>query len=83
MGYAECKTEVTMPTNDVLTIIGVNIGLFAAMITMGVWMMNKTDADIKALGSDVKALSSRMDGHAMRIDQLYRMFVDLLKERKE
>ncbi len=71
-----------MPTNDVMTIIGVNIGLFAAMITMGVWMMNKTDADIKALGSDVKALSARMDGHATRIDQLYRMFVDLLKEQK-
>jgi len=71
-----------MTTQDLVTIIGVNIGLFAAMITMVIWMMNKMDSDIKAVGADVKALSSRMDGYATRIDQLYRMFVDLLKAEK-
>ena len=38
------------------------------------------------LDSDIKTLSSRMDARteaqSARIDQLYQMFVDLLKERK-
>jgi len=60
---------------QVATIVGVNITLIAVMITLVIWAVNKLDSDIKGLGS-------RLDGHAMRIDQLYRMFVDLLKEKK-
>lgn len=54
---------------EVFTIIGVNAGII-------VWMVNKLDADIKSLGN-------RLDGHAARIDQLYKMFVDLLKEGRK
>lgn len=64
-----------MTTQDLITIIGVNIALFGALITMVYWMMNRIDAD-------VKGACARLDGHAMRIDQLYKMFVDLLKEGK-
>ncbi len=71
-----------MTPQDLMTIIGVNVALFSVAIAIVIWQVSKMDTDIKSVGSDVKALSSRMDGHATRIDQLYRMFVDLLKERK-
>lgn len=37
---------------------------------------------VNRIDSDVKSACARLDGHAQRIDQLYKMFVDLLKERK-
>lgn len=58
-----------------VTIIGVNIALFAALAGLVIWCVNKLDMD-------VKACMARLDGHATRIDQLYQMFVDLLKEKK-
>ena len=58
-----------------LTFIGVNVALFGALATLIIWVVNKLDSDIKSLGS-------RLDGHAQRIDQLYKMFVDLLKAGK-
>lgn len=67
---------------QIITIIGVNVAIFGSLASIMIWTVNKLDADVKSIGSDVKALSSRMDGHATRIDQLYKMFVDLLKERK-
>lgn len=39
------------------------------------WMFTKLD-------NDIKALSTRLDGQNHRIDQLYQMFVDLLKDHK-
>lgn len=71
-----------MEWNQVFTIVGVNIALIAAMITIVVWAVNKMDTDVKSIGDRVDKLGVRLDGHAMRIDQLYKMFVDLLKERK-
>lgn len=61
---------------QVLTIVGVNIALIASLATLIIWTVNKLD-------NDVKGLCSRLDGHAMRIDQLYKMFVDLLKEGRK
>ena len=60
---------------QVATIIGVNVALIAALATLIVWVVNKLDAD-------VKSVCTRLDGHAIRIDQLYKMFVDLLKEKR-
>ncbi len=65
-----------------IAIIGVNIALFAALATLIIWVVGKLDSDIKSVGDRVDKLTNRMDGHAQRIDQLYKMFVDLLKERK-
>jgi len=48
------------------------IGSISAIVF---WAVNKLDSDIKSLGN-------RLDGHAQRIDQLYRMFIDLVKEKK-
>jgi hypothetical protein len=39
-----------------------------------VWVTSKHDAEIKSI-------VTRIDGHASRIDQLYQMFCDLIKER--
>ena len=64
-----------MGWEQAIAIIGVNIALFGVFATMVYWMMNRIDVD-------VKSACSRLDGHAMRIDQLYKMFVDLLKEKK-
>jgi len=58
-----------------LTLMGVFVALFGTLAMMIIWMTAKLDSDIKSLGN-------RLDGHATRIDQLYRMFIDLLKDRK-
>mgnify|MGYP001563050070 CR=1 FL=1 len=52
----------------VFTIVG-SLGAFTF------WLFTKLDNDIKTLGT-------RIDGQSQRIDQLYQMFVDLLKEKK-
>ncbi len=61
---------------QVWTIVGVNIALIASMITIVVWVATKHDGDIKKM-------ENRLDGHAARIDQLYQMFVDLIKEGRK
>ena len=50
------------------TIIGV-LGAFTF------WLFTKLD-------NDIKSQNQRVDAQVQRIDQLYGMFVDLLKERK-
>lgn len=60
---------------QVATIVGANFAVLALMTTLIIWTVNKLDSDIKSIGS-------RLDGHAARIDQLYKMFVDLLKEKR-
>ena len=71
-----------MDWTQILTMLGINIGMFAALASLIVWTVNKLDSDIKNLGNDIKSLGTRLDGHAIRIDQLYKMFVDLVKEKK-
>ena len=58
----------------ILSILGINIALFGAIGALIVWAVNK-------LTRDVKGVCARLDGHATRIDQLYKMFVDLLAKR--
>ena len=59
----------------VFTIIGVNIALIGLMATLVVWAINKID-------SDVKTIATRLDGHAQRIDQVYGIILQMLKDRK-
>jgi hypothetical protein len=65
-----------MDWTQVLTLIGVNIALISSVITVNVWVVSILSAQMNSLGG-------RLDGHAQRIDQLYHMFVDLLKEGKK
>jgi hypothetical protein len=67
---------------QVFTIVAVNVVLIATMITVVVWAIGKMDADVKFIGDRVDKMGIRLDGHAQRIDQLYKMFVDLLKAGK-
>ncbi len=60
---------------DTWAIIGVNIALMGALATLIVWVVNKLDADIKAI-------STRLDGHAQRIDQVYGVILQMLKDKK-
>jgi hypothetical protein len=60
---------------QLITFIGVNIGLFAALASLVVWTVNKHDARLDKM-------DSKFESHSARIDQLYKMFVDLLKEKK-
>ena len=53
---------------QVFTIIGVLGGFMFFML--------------QRLERDIERIDIRMDGHASRIEQLYQMFVSLLKEKK-
>ena len=79
-----------MEFEHVYAIIGVIIGFMTIIITLGIWAINKLDGDIKSLSVDIKSMGTRLDGHvtrldghAMRIDQLYHMFIDLVKEGRK
>ena len=71
---------------QVATIVGVNIALIATMITLVMWAMSKIDNDVKSIGNrldqDIKSIGNRLDGHAQRIDQLYGIIVQMLKDKK-
>jgi len=46
------------------------------------FMLQRIEKDIDKINTSIDASNRRLDSHATRIDQLYRMFVDLLKDRK-
>lgn len=58
-----------------IAIVVVNIALFGCMATLVVWSINKIDAD-------VTTIVNRLDGHAQRIDQVYGIILQMLKDRK-
>jgi hypothetical protein len=68
---------------QVITIVGTTSGFMFYILnrfeTAIKADMNKFEGSMKA---DMDKFEKRMDSHASRIDQLYRMFVDLLKEKK-
>jgi hypothetical protein len=59
---------------QVFTIIGVLGGFMF-------FMLQRIEKDIDKIDKRMEGVERRLDGHASRIDQLYRMFCDLLKER--
>lgn len=71
-----------MDWTQAITIIGVNIALIGVVAGFLIFVLNRIDGDIKNLGNQMDAMGNRLDSHAARIDQLYRMFVDLLKQKK-
>lgn len=60
---------------QVFTIIGI-LGGFMFFV------FQRLEKDIDHTNESIDKLSTRLDGHAQRIDQLYRMFVDLLKGKQ-
>jgi hypothetical protein len=71
------------------TIVGINIALIGALATLIIWVVSKLDIDLKRLDTDLKGLSNRMDsinnrmdGHAQRIDQVYGIILEMLRDKK-
>lgn len=65
------------------TIIGVLGGImFFALQRIEKDMEKDIENSNRRMEADVKSIGNKLDGHAQRIDQLYRMFIDLLKEKK-
>lgn len=60
------------------------IGTLSAFIF---WLFNKLDSDIKGVSDRldkwIMHSTARMDSQSKRTDQLYQMFIDLLKEQKK
>jgi len=61
---------------QILTIVGVNIALIGAVITVVIWMVNK-------IHSNVKIICTRQNEPAMKTDELYQSFIELLKEGRK
>lgn len=58
------------------------ISSFASVITIIGTLGGMMFYFISKIDADIKAINARADVQNARIDQLYQMFVDLLKERK-
>lgn len=65
-----------MDWTQVMTIIGVLGGFMF-------YMIQRLEKDIDGINKNVDSLARRMDGHAARIDKLYEMFIDLIKEGRK
>ena len=66
----------------ILTGVGTVITIIAFLYTLLRNFKADINGHIDRLQGEVKSCVGRLDGHAARIDTLYKMFVDLLKERK-
>lgn len=64
------------------TTVGVNIALIATLATLIIWTIGKVDSDVKSVSNQITGISTRLDGHAQRIDQIYSVIVQMLKEKK-
>lgn len=60
---------------EVLTIIGVMIGLFSSLSGLIIWMVNKRDKDINNI-------FKLLDHHTKEIDELYLIVINKFKEGK-
>ena len=78
---------------QVFTIIGTLTAIIGTLGAFTFWSFNKLDTDIKGVGYHISDVNNRLDGwikhsiavqaeQSKRTDQLYQMFIDLLKERK-
>ncbi len=64
-----------MEWSQVFTIIGV-LGTFMF------FMAQRFDNDIKQISNRMDSLGNRLDGHAQRIDQMYGIILQMLKDKK-
>jgi hypothetical protein len=60
------------------------IQVFTIIVVLGgfmFFMLQRLEKDMDKMNNNIDSSNRRLDGHAQRIDQLYKMFVDLLKEK--
>lgn len=53
-----------------------------AICGMLYFFVKRFDDDLRQVNDSINGLSNRIDSQGARIDKLYEMFIDLLKERK-
>lgn len=63
-------------------IASIVIPIVASFIGVMFWFISDMRIQIGRVDSDIKAQGERTDNAMARIDKLYTMFVDLLKDRK-
>jgi len=72
---------------QIITLIWINLAFIGILTTLFIRLMNKLEKNIKDLGNQVdtlgEKLDARMDSQTARTDQLYQMFIDLIKETKK
>ena len=60
------------------------LGLVGSLVGIMYWFVGRLEKDMQKMSEEtnrkIDAFERRMDGHAARIDQLYQMFVDLVKK---
>ena len=59
-------------TSEIIVIVAAILGVLVPLI---IWSVNKLD-------NDIKSMNTRLDGHAQRIDQIYSVILQMLKDRK-
>lgn len=72
-----------MDWTQTLIIIGVNIVTLFIFYILIIKNLNKIHTNIKSITAKLDKFTIKLDGHAARIDQLYSMFISLIKEKKE
>lgn len=63
-----------MDTVSLITIIATNLAIFALLSGLMIYLFTRLD-------NDLNKISSRLDGHASRIDQAYEIIIDMLKKK--
>lgn len=59
---------------SLITIIGTNLAVFALLSGLMIYLFTRLD-------NDVNKISSRLDGHASRIDQAYQILIGMLGKK--
>ena len=57
------------------------ITIIASVIGVMIYFLQRIERDISQLGDRIDKQGIRLDGHATRIDQLYKIIIEILKER--
>jgi hypothetical protein len=68
------KRRINMDWVQTITII-------ASVIGVMIYFLQRIERDISQLGDRIDKQGIRLDGHATRIDQLYKIIIEILKER--
>lgn len=70
----------------VIAIVASNIGVAGILVGVMLWAFSKLDSDVKSVGNRIDGVARKIDAdmrsHMQRTDQLYQMFIDLLKSQK-
>jgi hypothetical protein len=67
-----------MGWGEIITVIGLFVTLISGFVALGAMIISI----FNRLDNDIRSIANRMDTQTARTDQLYQMFIDLLKDRR-